>query len=115
MSERLDKLRRGVEAVTAGRLEEVRDSVYAFSDDAAYHIPGRDLTIRGRADIEALLKGMGGVASIRLRDMIEHGTAVLATADIDNKMPEMEYQGPLAIVWRFNESDEIVEQWNFRG
>jgi hypothetical protein len=115
MSERLDKLRRGVEAVAASRYEEERGSLYAYAEDAAYQIPARGITIRGRADIEGLLTNMGGNMTFTIVNMMEHGRAVVAMGAVDNRIPNMEYQGPLTVVWLFNDADEISEHWNFRS
>ena len=115
MSQRTDKLRRGIEAVQSGRLEEERSEIYAFAEDASYHIPFRGVTLNGRADIEAALKALAGALTLTVGDMLEHGRLVLAAVDIDSTVPGMEYQGPAAAVWRFDENDEIAEQWTFRG
>ena len=115
MGERSDKIRRGVEAVAASRYEEERGNLYAYAEDAAYHIPARGIAIKGRTDIEAMLTNLGGNMTFTVVNMMEHGRAVVALADVDNRIPGMEYQGPLTVVWLFNDADEIFEQWNFRS
>lgn len=115
MSHRTDKLRRGIAAVQSGRLEEERPEIYAFAEDASYHIPFRGVSLHGRSDIEASLKALAGALTMTVGDMVENGRLVLAAVDIDSKVPGMEYQGPAAAVWRFDEDDQIAEQWTFRG
>ncbi len=115
MSERTDRLRASVEAVVAGRITEEQGNIYQYAENAEYHVTSRDLTLRGRADIEQLLRSMGGNVSLGLREMVEHGDFVLATADLENRISGIEYKGPGAVVWRFNDNDEIIEQWTFRG
>lgn len=47
--------------------------------------------------------------------MEEHDPFITVHAEVENKLPDMEYKGPIAMVVKANDRDEVVEFRSFRA
>jgi hypothetical protein len=83
--------------------------------DAVYNVPDAGVSLRGRQAIEDMIKVLDKHLDVRVVSMEEHNPFITVHAEVENRMPGMEYKGPVAMVVKANDRDEVLEFWSFRA
>lgn len=86
-----------------------------WAEDAVYNVPAAGISLRGRQAIEDMTKMLDEHLDVRVVSMEEHNPFITVHAEVENKMSGMEYRGPVAMVVKANDRDEVVEFWSFRA
>lgn len=111
MSERQERLRKGLE----NGPNAMGPDDPGWAEDAVYNVPAAGVALRGRQAIENMVRMLDEHLTVRVVSMEEHGPFITVHAEVENTAPGMEYKGPVAMVVKANDRDEVVELWSFRA
>lgn len=110
MSVRQERLRKALE----NGPDSMNPDEPGWAEDAVYNVPVAGVSLSGRQAIEDMTKMLDEHITVRVVSMDERDPFITVHAEVENRMPGMEYKGPAAMVVKANDRDEVVEFWSFR-